>query len=268
MWWLPGPSGDKEVSGQLGSLEADPPPRAASLLHGSMACLQGDAPGASGVWLWPGTLMARLLPPAALRCPALHRPGTSAGRLAAQPCLGWTCRDEGALVWACARLGSCWDAGAEERVVTRYCAGDPLTTREDTFERSRSSLRFLSLSQLRLPSASASLSVSLPPSLSFPLVQGFPRSSLHTLLQVAFLNLCYSHVCSTAVRGPLSPAEVRSAGHGYVCKVGGAETQPRELHKEVLHVLSFREVPWVPPQVRSGEPEVSEGLETCSFFCA
>ena len=59
MWWLPGPSGDKEVSGQLGSLEADPPPGAASLLHGSMACFQGDAPGASGVWLWPGTLMAR-----------------------------------------------------------------------------------------------------------------------------------------------------------------------------------------------------------------
>lgn len=157
-------------------------------------------------------------------------------------------------------VGSCWDVGAEGRVVTRYCAGDPVTTSEDTFERSWSSLRFLSLSQLRLPSASASLSVCLPPSLSFPLV--------HALLQVAFLNLCYSHVCSSAERGPLSPAEVRSAGHGYVRKVGGAETQPRELHKEVLHILSFREVPWVPPQVRSGEPEVSECLETCSFFCA
>lgn len=148
--------------------------------------------------------------------------------------------------------------------MTRHCAGDPLTAGADAFEGSRSSLRFLSLSQLRLPSAS----VSLPPSLSFLLVQDFPRSSLHAVLQVAFLNLCYSRVCSTAVHGPLSPAEVRSAGHGHVYKVGGAETQPRELHKEVLHVLSFHEMPWVPPQVWSGEPEVSECLETCNFFCA
>lgn len=71
MWWLPGPSGDKEVSGQLGSLEAELPPRAASPLHGSTARFQGDAPGASGVWLWPGTLTARFLSPAALR--PVHR---------------------------------------------------------------------------------------------------------------------------------------------------------------------------------------------------
>lgn len=47
-----------------------PAPRG-SPLHGSTARFQGDAPGASGVWLWPGTLTACFLSPAALR--PVHR---------------------------------------------------------------------------------------------------------------------------------------------------------------------------------------------------
>lgn len=153
-----------------------------------------------------------------------------AGRLAAQPRLGWACRDEDALVGACVRLGSCWDAGVEERVVTRYCAGDPLTTSDDTFEGSRSSLRFLSQTQLRLPSPS--LSVSLPPSLSFPLVQDFPCSSLHALFQVAFLNLCYSRVCSTAVRGPLSPQRCVQQGMGTSARLAVQKLSPESFTRK------------------------------------
>lgn len=66
-WWVPGPSGDKEVFWATWLLRGRAPPRAASLLHGSVAApFQGDSPGPSRVWLWPGTLTARFPAP---RCP-------------------------------------------------------------------------------------------------------------------------------------------------------------------------------------------------------
>ena len=151
-----------------------------------------------------------------------------AGRLAAQPRLECRRRDEDALAGMCPLPGSCWDAGAEERVVPRYCPGDPFAAGDDESKESWSSLHLLSLSQLRPLSASVSLSVSLPP-LSFHLVQDFLSLQLTRSALGGFSEPSLLSVCSTALLGPLSPVEMRSAGHGCVCKVGGAETQRRGL---------------------------------------
>lgn len=144
--------------------------------------------------------------------------------------------------------------------MTHYCARDPFAAGDDESEESQSSLRPLSLSQLRPLSAS----VSLPP---LPFVPDFLSLQLTLSAPGRFSEPSLLSVCSTALLGPLSPAEVCSAGHRCVCKADDAETQRRGF-KEVLCVLSLLRMPGVPPQVRSGEPEVLTCLETCSSFCA
>lgn len=109
----------------------------------------------------------------------------------------------------------------------RYCPRDPFAAGDDESEESRLSLH-LSLSQLRPLSASVSLPVSLLP-LSFHLVQDFLSLQLTRSALGGFSEPSLLSVCSTALLGPLYPAEVRSAGQGCVCKVGGAETQRRGL---------------------------------------
>ena len=104
-WWVPGPSGDKEVFWATWLLRGRAPPRAASLLHGSAAALfQGDSPGPLGVWLWPCTLTACFPAP---RCPGAHAREFRGHRIAQGPWpAGW-------------QRSPAWGGGAEMRMRLR-----------------------------------------------------------------------------------------------------------------------------------------------------